>query len=130
MKILITQNEEKQRLAKVGLKLMSIPSSEEVSERCFSIIKRLLRDDRKGLGEASQFAELLIQTQLTQQKQNRAKLIKNQRNENLMKQKSESSHSSPIASTIKKAITKLQSQRTVKQQNKNDTQATKKDKPT
>ncbi|KAA6363025.1 MAG: hypothetical protein EZS28_041447, partial [Streblomastix strix] len=55
-----TQSEEKQRLAEVALKLMSIPSSEAACERCFSTIKRLLGDDRNRLGEANLFAELLI----------------------------------------------------------------------
>ncbi|KAA6404097.1 MAG: hypothetical protein EZS28_000374 [Streblomastix strix] len=73
-----TQSEEKQGLAEVALKLKSIPFSDAACERCFSTIKRLLGDDRNRLGEANLFAELLMQTQLTQQRQNRAKLIKDQ----------------------------------------------------
>ncbi|KAA6391795.1 MAG: hypothetical protein EZS28_012678 [Streblomastix strix] len=120
------QSEEKQRLAEVALKLMSIPSSEAARERRSSTIKRLLGNDRSRLEEANLFAILLVQTQLTQKRQNRAKLIKDQRNENLMKQKSKQSHSSLIVTTIKRTVTKSQSQRAIKQQNKNDIKATQK----
>ncbi|KAA6391002.1 MAG: hypothetical protein EZS28_013473 [Streblomastix strix] len=116
-----TQIEEMQRLAEIALKLTSIPSYEAAFEKYFRTIKRKLGDNRNRLGDANLFAELQIQTQLTQERQHKANLIKDQRNENLMKQKSESSHSSLIVATIKKAITKSQSQRAIKLQNKNDT---------